>query len=543
MNTVEPLLLPPSGSDVEIVTPDLSLLPEPCRTCSHTAGLMGDLSTSPKQNAAYWKYQALHNRDLLEKANDRIHDQEAEIRRLRQALYGKKAEGGKGPQGPETGSPPPSRPRGHQKGVPSVGRKRHDHLPSVSETIDLPADETVCSSCHKPYAPFGPPETSEILEIEVRPHRRVIHRTRYRKTCSCPEGKGIVTAPPPPRLIPKGMLGVSIWVEILFFKFFLHLPLSRLLADWNRRGLDLSLGTVTSGLERIASFLEPFHEAIVRKSREASFSQADETRYYVFGSKTAPSRWWLWVILTPETSLFILDPSRSSKVPLEHFAGRPGVLMVDRYSAYKATARQIPGLVLAFCWAHVRRDFLQAVVKKPALASWADSWTSRIGTLFHETARMRQGSLSARTAVLSLLSDMKTTAREEVIRMERSRETVARKVLQSLLIHWDGLVLFVDDPRIPMDNNASERALRGAVTGRKVFYGVGAPWSGTRTATLYSLFVPWDRAGLNVRRLLSDCLSECARRGQAPSDLSPWLPWSLSSERRALIRNSLQDSG
>lgn len=505
-------------------------------------GAKGDLSTSPRQNAAYWKYQALHNRELLKEAEDRVQEQEAEIHRLRQALYGKKTEQGKGRT--ESGTPDASaRSRGHRKGVPSPGRTRHPDLPAEVEIVDLPPGERTCSVCHKSYAPFGS-EISEILEIDVRPHRRIVHRNRYRKTCSCPGEKGIRTAPPPPRLIPKGLLGISIWVEVLLFKFARHLPLSRLLLSWQERGLVLSPGTIASGLERFVPLLAPLQAALVRKSREASFSQADETRYFVFGAASGSntSRWWAWVILTPETSLFVLDPSRSSKVPLAHFAGRPGVLMVDRYSAYKATARQTPGLLLAFCWSHVRRDFLQAAVKRPDLASWAHFWIDRIGTLFHETVRMRAGLLPSRLAVLSLLSEMKETAVNDADRTDLPGD--ARKVLRSLLSHWDGLTLFVDDPRIPLDNNASERALRGLVVGRKVFHGAGARWSGDLAMTLYSLFSTWDRAGLNLRTTLADYLAVCARSGAPPSDLSPWLPWEMSPERKeTLSRPSFRETG
>ena len=63
-----------------------------------------------------------------------------------------------------------------------------------------------------------------------------------------------------------------------------------------------------------------------------------------------------------------------------------------------------------------------------------------------------------------------------------------RKVLESLQEHWTGLMRFVDDPRIPIDNNASERAGRGPAVARKNFYGSGSLWSGRLAATMFSLF-------------------------------------------------------
>ena len=496
-------------------------------------GSLGDLSTSPQQNAAYWKYQAQHNRELLDKVREENDALKAEIRRLKEDLYGKKSEQGKG-DSENASAPRVPRPKGHPKGVPSRGRHLHTNLPAETEVIDLPESERVCAACRKPYAPFGS-ETSEILEVDVRPHRRIIHRNRYRKTCSCPQSKGIMTAPPPPRLLPKGMIGVSIWTDVLLFKYSHHLPLSRLLDSWEDRGLSLSAGTIASGLKTIAHFFDPLYEALVERSRQASFSQADETRYYVFDP--VRTRQWAWVILTPDTILHILDSSLSAKVPLDHFSGRPGVLLVDRYGAYKATARQVKGLTLAYCWAHVRRDFLKAAVKRPELASWAGDWTRRIGALFHETQAMRDGCLAARTTVLSLLDEMEATAQSE--RRSRELPPAATKVLKSLEEHWDGLTLFVDDPRIPLDNNASEQALRGLVVGRKIFYGAGALWAGGLAMILYSLFGTWEIGGLSPRTALADYLDACARTGAAPSDLSPWLPWAISPDRKSLLSRPL----
>ena len=518
--------------DLRLEDPAGFLLPEPCRTCPHKADPRGDLSTTPEQNAAYWKYQARNNRELLEKARTENEALKTEVRRLKEDLYGKKSE--QGSQGSEVREAPRERrPRGHRKGVPSRGRTLHSDLPVLEEVRDLPESDRICPTCHKPYAPFGS-ETSEILEIEVRPHRRIIDRKRYRKSCSCPGEKGIKITPPPPRLIAKGKIGLSIGTEVLLFKYRHHLPLSRLLDSWEGRGLSLSAGTIAGGLKKIAPLFLPLYEAIVERSRTASFSQADETRYYVVDASR--TRQWAWVILTLDTALYILDPSRGAKVPREHFADRPGILLVDRYGAYKAvTARQGNGLRLAFCWAHVRRDFLKATVKHPELSSWAGNWIRRIGRLFHETDGLRKGDPSARPAVREILSEMESTARSE--RTSRGLPPAATKVLKSLEEHWDGLTLFVDDPRIPLDNNASERALRGLVVGRKIFYGAGG-----LAMTLYSLFGTWEIGRLCLGTILSDYLEACARAGSAPSDLSPWLPWAMSSERRALLsRPAIRD--
>ena len=75
-------------------------------------------------------------------------------------------------------------------------------------------------------------------------------------------------------------------------------------------------------------------------------------------SEDACQRWCLWVFWSAEVVVFTLDPTRSARVPKQHFATvTGGVVSVDRYSAYKRLAKDTE-LVLSFCWVHVRRDFI-----------------------------------------------------------------------------------------------------------------------------------------------------------------------------------------
>jgi transposase len=85
-------------------------------------------------------------------------------------------------------------------------------------------------------------------------------------------------APPPPKLIPKGRLGVSVWVELLLGKFFSHEPIERQLTAWRLRGLDLSAGTVTGGLQYLEPLFTPLYNELLAHSPQAGFAQADETR-------------------------------------------------------------------------------------------------------------------------------------------------------------------------------------------------------------------------------------------------------------------------
>ncbi len=83
------------------------------------------------------------------------------------------------------------------------------------------------------------------------------------------------------------------------------------------------------------------------------------------------------------SSLFVHDPSRSSKVPFKILGEKAqGIVVCDRYSSYSKLAKMIPGILLAICWAHYRRDYIKAATKYKELSPWKDLWLERIGTIY-----------------------------------------------------------------------------------------------------------------------------------------------------------------
>jgi hypothetical protein len=98
------------------------------------------------------------------------------------------------------------------------------------------------------------------------------------------------------------------------------------------------------------------------------------------------------------------------------------------------------------------------------------------------------------------------------------------------------LTLFVDDPRIPLDNNLSERRLRGPALGRKNYYGSGALWSGRLAAALFSILATLQLWQINPRLWLQWYLQSCAEAaGLAPKEIEPFLPWNWSEAMRAKL--------
>jgi transposase len=465
---------------------------------------------------------------------------QAQLRLREQQLFGRKTDSAATAEG----SPRPdrtSRPRGQQRGKPGPKRRDYSHLPAVEQVVELPAEQQCCARCGQPFASFPGTDDTTVLEVDVRAHRRIYRRRRYRPTCSCGHHSGIVTAPPPAKVIPKSLLGVSVWVTILLDKFLFYRPTYRLLEDLQTQGLDLSQGTLTDGLHRLLPLFEPVYDQLVERSQQQTLWHADETRWLVFATWEGKIgyRWYLWVFHAADVVVFVLSPGRSHEVPQEHLGPvEEGILIVDRYAAYQAMAQVKDGtIVLAFCWAHVRRDFLTVARSWPEQEAWALEWVERIGTLYACNDR-RLGAPRATPRFAACDQEV----RRCVAAMDQQREQelaqaelhpARRKVLESLRHHWGGLTVFVEHPEVPMDNNTAERSERGPVVGRKNSYSSGAVWSGRLAAMLFSLFQTLALWGLNPRVWLTAYLRACAEAGgQAPAQSEALLPWNRSEEQR-----------
>jgi len=516
-------------------------------------------------DAQYWKtahQRALARIELLESAHqleieqaalreaalrNELETAHARIRDLQKRVFGRKSEHSSGVNEPPT--PDKKQPRGHQKGKPGHGRTIQAGLPARDENIVIESPQ--CPCCGLGFADFPGTEDSEILEIDVKAYRRVIHRRRYRKTCQCPGLPGIITAPPPDRLIDRGKYGISVWIHLLLSKFLYGQPTYRLLQDLSDLGLNLSVGTITGGLKTIAPLFESVMEALLVKLRSEAHWHADETRWLVFieiEGKTG-HRWYLWVFQSKSVIHYVLDPTRSADVPINELSAKAdgGIVSADRYSAYKKFARLHPQFILAFCWAHQRRDFLDLANAYPKLYAWAFVWIDKIGELYH----LNKLRLAVRTDAIKFV-ECDQALRAAIEHMALCRDAALKdalldepaiRVLQSMENHWAGLIVFVDHPYIPMDNNIAEQAMRKPVIGRKNYYGSGSLWSGELAATMFSVLGTLKLWGINPRTWLSAYLHACAANGrQAPTDLSAFLPWNMDEERLAMMKSAAPDN-
>jgi transposase len=425
--------------------------------------------------------------------------------------------------------------RGQQPGSKGHGRTDRTGLP-VLETVPLDiSGGCACRQCGKAYLRLPVTDDSSLAEIAIMLFQVMYQRYKYVSQCDC-EGKKIEVAPPPAKLYPRTNVGNTLWVHLVVQKFLHGVPTNRTLKDLSLYGFSLAEGTVTGGLKVIDGLLEQLQDEIVKRCRVADLWNADETTWHILDA--GKTKWWLWLIASDDAVAYILDPSRSKKVPSEFFAGSCGVLMTDRFASYKSLQDAIRK---AWCWVHVRRDIHNVLLGVPKLKKWAKQWLKEIATLFvvtHQRFQLWEQNKTlgavwkhAQLAVEQQVEKLKWLWETELEKGDLHDEQ--KKILRSMKRHWDGLTLFVEDPRIPLHNNRAERLLRNAVILRKNSYGSGTHWAGNLAAKLFSIFQTWLINGLDPQALLLDYFNACSKTpGRAPPDVSQFLPWTMSAERK-----------
>ena len=484
-----------------------------------------------------WNAQALKSNAALQAKLDAAL---AQVRDLQKRLFSTKSEQSRPSESRSKAAT--CRKRGQQRGTVGHGRTIETQMRERHEDIVL--ETAQCPECGLAFKEFAGTEDAQVLEIEVKAYKRVIHRHRYSPTCECGCVSGIVTAPSPARLIERGKFGISVWTSVLLDKFAYGRPSQRLLQDLADHGLNMAPGTLAGGLQAIAPLFKPVDDALLAKLRTEPYWHADETRWAVFVEILGKigHRWYMWVFQSCSVVHYVVDESRAAEVIMAEFTGvKQGIISCDRYSAYKRFARLNPGINLAFCWAHQRRDFLDLANSYPESTAWAFEWVDRIGNLYHLNAvrlKLLLGSpqrVSAQLALEQAVQQMASDCAAGVANHETFPP--AAKVLESMTVHWAGLIVFVTCPWIDIDNNAAERSMRIPVVGRKSFNGSGSQGAAELAATMYSLFATMKLWGLNLRTWLTAYLQACADNGNAPPvDINAFLPWQMDAKRLAQMR-------
>jgi transposase len=435
-----------------------------------------------------------------------------------------------------------------QVAVTSPGRERRRtgrrsrfpaHLPTVRSTFRL-ADSARACACGGRLEEMGEEVTRELERVEIS----VVHeiaRVKY----ACPRCKEhVATAPGPSRVIEKGLLGVGFLAHVVAERFAHHMPYHRLEKKYEAEGLSLSRSVLCASAARCADLLEPVRRRMLQDVLAAPIVGTDDTNVIIQeGSSGGSRRGHLWLYRDLEgTNVFDFTESRSRDGPARILKDFRGYLQADAASIYDAFF--LPGgAVEVGCWAHARRKFVQAETTEPALAAEA---IRRIALLYAVEKGAKDRAPEDRRA---LRESRSRPVLEDIFDwMGRTRPTVLDRspmaeALDYALKNRVALMRYLEDGRLPIDNNGVERALRCVAVGRKNWIFVGNEEGGRRAATLYSLVQTCREIGVDPKEYLRDVLL----RISTCSDVTKLTPrgWKthfadqVAAERRGAIERIL----
>ncbi len=431
---------------------------------------------------------------------------EAQLARLQQQRFGDSSEKREAPASDvaakDDGSEPakPAR-RGH-------GPRPQPKLP-VQERLHAFDDAArTCPTCTGTLEAMGEQtEDSEEVSLVERQYIVVRHR-RQKYRCRC--NAAVVTTPGPKKLIPGGRYSVDFAIDVAVAKYADHLPLERQAHILDRYGVVVETQTLWDQIEALARWLKPTYDALGARARGSEIVHADETWWRLMDRK-ASARWWAWCLASPDSVHYRILPSRGADAAKVLFGEFAGIALTDGYGAYSALSRAGPRFVLANCWAHARRKFWEIEEHYPDESRRALEWIGELYAVERELPEWVGLAGDDRAAALAERQRLRDTRSRPVIESLRDwayaqkglRESGLRKAVEYMLGLWPGLTRFLDDPRVPIDNNPVERAIRGSVVGRKNHYGSRSV-RGTEVAALfYSLLETASLCGEDEKAYLT----------------------------------------
>jgi len=348
----------------------------------------------------------------------------------------------------------------------------------------------------------GQYDESEMIDVvEVRYELVKVKQQKY--VCRC--GGCVETALGPTRALPGSRYSLAFAIKVCLDKWLDHIPLERQTRILERHGLVVSSSTLWDMAYAIAKRLAIVDAALFDHVKAQPVIGLDQTGWpRLEAGATKP--WQMWCLTAPGVVVHRIRDDKSAATFTSLVGDYAGVIVADALSTHEAGAREGPGIVLAGCWAHVFRRFEEVKADHPD-AERALAW---IGALY--AIDERGGARSAEAP--PILDALRGWLLEHAGAKHLSIGTAAAYTLGI----WDRLTLFVDDPRIPLDNNATERAIRGPVVGRKNHYGSKSR-SGTEVAaTLYSILETTKLHEVDPAAYLVAALDAAARNAA----LLPW---------------------
>ena len=337
-------------------------------------------------------------------------------------------------------------------------------------------------------------EESEMIDV-VEVTYRLVKVKQQKYACRC--GGCIETALGPARATPGGRYSLDFAIKVAIDKYLDHIPLARQERILKRHGVTVTTQTLWDQLSALGRRLESASRALMARVLAQPVIGLDQTSWKRLDDN-GKKPWQMWCFTAPGCVVHRIREDKS-EVSFRALVGDyRGVIVCDALGTHAAGVRGSEGVSLAGCWAHVFRKFEEAAPDHPE-AELAMKW---IGELYEIDAEAEGDDVKRlalrKTKSAAVLDAMKAWLWSQATLKSLSIGNAAAYAVSN----WDRLSRFVHDARIPLDNNATERGVRGPVIGRRNHFGSKSVRGTEVAATFYSLIETAKLCGVDPARYL-----------------------------------------
>jgi transposase len=472
-------------------------------------------------------------KDVVVQLQNNLAKLQHELALLKKAHVGPKSERAKVPRQPKgkrTDEEKLAARRDRAKQKAAIESVQHEHK--------VPDAERKCPACgNEKLNALGKGKVTTVWEFVPA---RFIKHEHVQEVLRCRCNGYVVRAPGLPKVMWRGRYGASFLAHLVVAKCADHLPLYRLEKDFARQGIPMARSTMNDLLHRVAKATAPLSDLLLRRICQREVVHADETRMRMQdGGEGKPKNGFVWTMVGRDTDgaldvALTFAADRSGDTPRRLLEGTKGYLLVDGYSGYNDVAN-VSSRIRAGCHAHLRRYFHDALATAPV----AQDAITLIGELYAvERDIERRGLQDDKKLAWRIKKSKPVRDRlREWLQLERERQLPKSPIgtaIRYALNSWEHLGRFLENPRLPLDNNLAEAALRRIALGRKNYLFVGDAKSGGNVAGLYTLIATCEARQINPFAYLSDVIVKLAEIDSEDVDaVAPLLPASWLKARQA----------
>ena len=385
-------------------------------------------------------------------------------------------------------------------------------------------------------------DTEEYKRLKVIPadYRVQLHRVHVYSGYGSDE---IVRGDRPAGLLRNSIATPSLVSMIINAKYTNAVPLYRLEQEFKRNDIHLSRQVMANWMIRITErYLQQIYDLMHQELLKAKVLQADETPCLVSkDGRKAGSKSYMWVYRTGKyhpgapVILYEYQKTRNTEHPLRFLSDYDGTVVTDGYEVYHSIARKRDGLKIAGCWSHARRKFADAVKtakdKEAVKTSIAYHALQMMQVMFDLDKKLR--SLPEDEILKRRCTDIQPLVEAFFAWIRKYQGAVPSNGLTGKAITYclnqeQYLKVFLDDPYIPMDNNAAEQAIRGFCIGKKNWVMIDTISGAKASAVLYSIVETAKANNLKIYDYFCWLLQSIIDTPEALLDqkLEGMMPWS-----------------